>query len=355
MALSKTQRKWLVIAIKLIAAVGIYWFIFWQLTKPDPNNPGYDPWETLRQGFTSLLCWGGILLYLLPMLGMSLRWMILMRSQGLHISYRKATEYYFIGQFFNNFALGSVGGDAVRSWYAAKDFPDRKHAAVLTVLMDRVIGMGALGINAAIGVVVGLSMGLPAAGQVAWVVFSVMGMLALVITLVFCAPLRRLLHLGKLFAKLPGQKSLAHVREALAMYEGKHKVLVWMVVLSIIDQGVGIVCVMLIGIGFGLKATALHYLLFVPLAWMISSIPLTPGGVGMQEGALITLFGQAVKKPSVAAVKAAATGMALMNRVMLIFWGLPGAIIYLFIGRRPAKGELAEAVDEADAPPTSEN
>ncbi len=347
MVLSKTQRKWLVIAIKLIAAVGIYWFIFWQMTKPDPADPGYDPWETLGRGFTSLLCWGGILLYLIPMLGMSLRWMILMRSQGLHISYRKATEYYFIGQFFNNFALGSVGGDAVRAWYAAKDFPDRKHAAVLTVLMDRAIGMGALGLNAVIGVTVGLSMGLPSAGQVAWVVFSVMGMIVLVITLVFCAPLRRLLHLGKLFAKLPGQKSLAHVREALVLYEGKHKVLIWMVVLSIIDQGVGIVCVMLIGMGFGLQANVLLYLLFVPLAWMISSIPLTPGGAGMQEGALITLFRQAVKAKGTVA---AATGMALMNRVMLVFWGLPGAIIYLFIGRRPAKGELAEATEEADAP-----
>jgi uncharacterized protein (TIRG00374 family) len=343
-ATEKAWRKWLVIAVKLLVAVGIYAFILWQLTKPDASKPaGYDPWRTLAEGFASPWCWAGVLLYGIPMLGMSLRWMILMRSEGMHISYGKATGYFFIGQFFNNFALGSVGGDAVRAWYVAKDFPDRKGPAILAVLMDRVIGMGALGINAVIGVAVGLAMGLPSAGKVAWVVFAVMGLICMVLLMVFCRPLQRAMHLGRLADRLPGQKFIAHARDALAMYHDKHRVLVWMILLSILDQWLGIVCVCLMGIGFNVSYDFLLYLLFVPLAWMISSIPVTPGGAGMQEGALYVLFRDAGCDP------VHTTGMALMNRVMLIFWGLPGAVLYLLTSRRPRREEVADAIEGAEA------
>ena len=49
----------------------------------------------------------------------------------------------FVGLFFNNFLVGAVGGDAVKVvWLAAKGH--RKTAALLSVLMDRMSGFGAL-------------------------------------------------------------------------------------------------------------------------------------------------------------------------------------------------------------------
>jgi uncharacterized protein (TIRG00374 family) len=343
-ALSKRLRKWLVICIKLVVAAAIYGFIFWNLTR----DPEADPWGTIARGFASPLCWIGVAGYGVAICGMSLRWMILMRSQGFEIRYGHANRLNFIGIFFNTFALGSVGGDAVRAWYVAMDFPDRKHAAVLTVFMDRVIGLGAVVLLAVTGLAVGLvTGGVPIPDYLVWVIFGMMALIILILALVFSAPLRRVFRVGKLVEKLPGQRFIGHLREALALYVGKHWVLLWMILLSLVDQAIGVLCVYLIGCGFGLAAGYGYYLLFVPLAWIISSIPLTPGGAGIQEAVLITAFTRALGEDS-PKIASAVTGMALLNRVMLIVWGVPGAILYLLTSRHPRREEVEQTLQQAD-------
>jgi uncharacterized membrane protein YbhN (UPF0104 family) len=49
-----------------------------------------------------------------------------------------------IGMFFNLFMLGSTGGDVVKMFLTMREAKDNKAAALLSVFMDRVIGMLAL-------------------------------------------------------------------------------------------------------------------------------------------------------------------------------------------------------------------
>src|ERR1700721_4800444 len=76
------------------------------------------------------------------------RWQILMRFQGMYMSWRRATMLFFVGLFFNLFMPGYTGGDFARLYYLMREFPDKKKESVLTVGMDRLIGMAALVITA---------------------------------------------------------------------------------------------------------------------------------------------------------------------------------------------------------------
>jgi uncharacterized protein (TIRG00374 family) len=45
------------------------------------------------------------------------RWQILMRVQGMYMSWRRATMLFFVGLFFNLFMPGYTGGDFARLYY----------------------------------------------------------------------------------------------------------------------------------------------------------------------------------------------------------------------------------------------
>jgi uncharacterized membrane protein YbhN (UPF0104 family) len=60
----------------------------------------------------------------------AVRWWFLMRVQKINVSLRVAAALTLIGQFYNSFMLGSIGGDIVKVVYLQKYAPRQKtHAA----------------------------------------------------------------------------------------------------------------------------------------------------------------------------------------------------------------------------------
>jgi uncharacterized protein (TIRG00374 family) len=99
--------------------------------------------------------WGfgiaAIACFLLCLFAATLRWQCILKAHGMAIPFRRTLELTFIGQFFNAFMFGAVGGDAMKAFYVTKVFPKSRTEAVSTVFIDRMIGMLALlGIAAAV-------------------------------------------------------------------------------------------------------------------------------------------------------------------------------------------------------------
>jgi hypothetical protein len=46
-----------------------------------------------------------------------------------------------IAHFFNSFLLGSVGGDVLKAYYVARETHHKKTEAIITVVVDRIIGL----------------------------------------------------------------------------------------------------------------------------------------------------------------------------------------------------------------------
>ncbi len=69
------------------------------------------------------------------------RWWILLHAQGLTRSLHWAHVATWIGNFYNAFLLGGLGGDAARAFYVCRDEPARQAAGLAATLLDRVLGL----------------------------------------------------------------------------------------------------------------------------------------------------------------------------------------------------------------------
>ena len=72
-----------------------------------------------------------------------LRWQWSWPSKAWRCSWR-TTEISLVAHFFNSFLLGSTGGDLLKAYYAARETHHKKTEAVMTVLVDRLVGLFAM-------------------------------------------------------------------------------------------------------------------------------------------------------------------------------------------------------------------
>lgn len=84
--------------------------------------------------------WG---LLLFPFLVSTFRWRALLRPQGIELPFGKCLQLTFVGQFYSIMLPGITGGDLVKIIYTAR-LTGSKTKSLITVLLDRVIGLIAL-------------------------------------------------------------------------------------------------------------------------------------------------------------------------------------------------------------------
>jgi uncharacterized protein (TIRG00374 family) len=74
----------------------------------------------------------------------SLRFMLVLRAQDIHLSYGESVKLCFAGNFLNFCTpLGSTGGDLFKAYHVARH-TRHKTEAVTTIFLDRVIGLAML-------------------------------------------------------------------------------------------------------------------------------------------------------------------------------------------------------------------
>jgi glycosyltransferase 2 family protein len=117
----------------LVTAAGL-WYVF-----HDPQRRAQIA-EALRQASLSWVLVGWVCYSVVEMLA-TVRWQILLRIQGIRISWLRAGAIVIIGLFFNQFLPGGVGGDAMRMYFIFKQALRRKVGAALSIAMDRLFGL----------------------------------------------------------------------------------------------------------------------------------------------------------------------------------------------------------------------
>lgn len=72
------------------------------------------------------------------------RWRTLLANQGIRLSWFRTAQLSLMGLFFNLFFLGSLGGDAAKFIGTLAHAPKRKARLALSLIQDRLIGLGGL-------------------------------------------------------------------------------------------------------------------------------------------------------------------------------------------------------------------
>ncbi len=136
------KRSHVFTILKLLVAVSLIAFVI--------HTAG---WENIQAALTNIDRSGwakGLVLVLIANCLAMLRWHVLMHSVGLNTTAGTAMRLGFIGVFFNNVVPGLTGGDLVKAIYVTRENPSQRASAVISVAVDRIIGIVALALIAAV-------------------------------------------------------------------------------------------------------------------------------------------------------------------------------------------------------------
>jgi uncharacterized protein (TIRG00374 family) len=216
-------------------------------------------------------------------LGGAFRWFLLLRGIGLEVKLFRTGVLTLIGLFFNSAMPGAVGGDVVKALYVTKaSHPGKKGAAIVSIFLDRIIGLYGLFTFATIISLLawnGISEN-PILRHMSIIVLSIFSG----ITLVFA---HLLFHNPKfdfvdLLLRLPLLNKFRSLYQSLLLYrEAKSNLLLaWLI--SIFSHAGAILLFWQIAellnnqqVGFVKFCTA------APLAILATAIPVAPGGMGV--------------------------------------------------------------------------
>ncbi len=255
----------------------------------------------------------------------ALRWHILLRAQGLSLRLGRTTRILTTSIFFANFLPGAAGGDLVRGLYIYKAARGRRTPALLSIAIDRLIGLVAfvlLGLIAVLArpnassTVLALSIG----------ALSALFLAALVVLFLHGHRIARVLQ-----RLLSGRSArLAQIVDdlgtALRQYgrDWRSVGLALLISVAIVALAVGPIILIAEAMPFeGLSA--LDYGVAGLYALIANSLPVTPGGLGIGE----TAFASACVMLEPQAAHAAYGTIFLAFRCVFILSTLPGLVAYL--------------------------
>jgi len=275
--------------------------------------------------------------FVLSLLTIAVRWWYLLRIQEIRIRLWEAVRLTFLGQFFNTVVPGTVGGDLVKAYYVAQHTP-RKAGVLICVFVDRVLGLAELTLMAAVMVAAVLGAGLMSFAELRAAVVTVVVVLGIVVataTFLLSGRVRRALHLQRLYQRSRIAHHMAAAGEAARIYGRNLPALGLSLLITLVAHIFFIGAIALLGKALALQTPWYTYFVYVPLIYIIGAIPITPGGVGVVEGAYRSFFCPPVPVPQVLA-------LALLARLLPIFWGLPGILVAV-TGPKLPKAEQIEA------------
>ena len=296
-----------------------------------------------RMNVTLLLlaCMG----FLCSVLIIAVRWWLLLGLQDVRVKLWEAVRLTFLGQFFNYFLPGSVGGDLVKAYYVSKH-THRKASVWVSVFVDRALGFVEVVVLGSVMVVVVLNTGLGTWADMrrpALVLGLAAAGIVAALTFLFSSRLRRILHLQKLYQRLPIAHHISAVGDAVRLYRERMGGVVKAIALTFGGQIISISSVACIGMSLHLDTPWYTYFAYVPVIYILTAIPITPGAVGVAEALYTKAFYLA--NPSGVIV------LALLARLIPMFWGLPGAVVYVTGPKLPKAKEMEAELNAEETNP----
>ena len=239
------------------------------------------------------------------------RWQLIM--QNLHFGQNFAFYWhsYFKGMFFNQGLPTSIGGDAVRMLDVAK-LGFRKRDALYGVMVDRIIGLGALLSLTLLAYLLSPNL-LPK--QVHRPILMIISLGAAGFFGIF---------LIKYFTWMNRFPKLAVINViAQRLHQALSFKRILLVFASLLIPFLALLGFFATGWALGLEYSLMTYFALVPPALVLTVVPISVAGWGVREGALVGLFSL------IGADKTAVLMMSLLYGITLIIVSLPGLITYV--------------------------
>ena len=270
---------------------------------------------------------------------MGYRWWALMRAVDIEITLWESIRLTFIGGFFSLVVPGSTGGDVVKAYYAARR-SGRTTRAVLSVFVDRLIGVFVLVLVAALA----LFLGSPGEGfeEARLFVLAILSGGVGAFVVIASKRVRRALGLSALIRRLPAQRVVEEIRAAARLFRAQPRTLLLSLAVSVVNQ-VGLATVVWV-LARALRIEGISLVscyALVPIANLVAAIPLVPGGWGVGELAFAYFFGRI----GVSATEA--IGLSVLYRLSFLLVNLPGGLFWALRRDHVSRDRIESVVEEA--------
>lgn len=308
--------------IKILLAI----LIFWSLAYNAQLN--LNLFDTFFSNLVSTFIIISLVYVMILMHGW--RWYRLNSAQSIKLTYAHTVMSIYLGLAFNTMLPGSLGGDFIRLYYVIKKCPQQKSRAILSILVDRIIGL--------MGILIIACLIAPFYFEesrhnhvLLYLITSCISICIGGIILLFAI----LLLLSKdgiyqLIVRKTGSsktaKLLHALLEAILIYKKSKFILFEALIVSMLTQLMLLIAVMMLNKTMELPLLPLFdYMLALAIGQIANLIPLTPGGIGLGEAAFANVI--LIINPGTSA--AYATVFFALRLLSTIAY-LPGVLIGIF-------------------------
>ncbi len=256
------------------------------------------------------------------------RWQILLRAQGLVFPAGAVHRIFWIGQFYNSFLPGGIAGDAVRFAWLWHEQPDAKAAAAAGLAADRLLGLGALCALAAIAL--GLHLARAGGGPE---LTALLGTSVATFLLLLAAgwSAARTRWWEPFTARLLGAERAAALHDAATALGGHRAALAAATFLSVAVWLVDFLSLWLLARAAGLAAGLMVVTVAASIAYLAAALPVSIGGHGVREGALVATLG-------LLGVRGDTAQLALTFWTVSVGWSLVGGVMHLLTPKLERNG-----------------
>jgi glycosyltransferase 2 family protein len=268
-----------------------------------------------------------LLAMMINLLVKTYRWGFILRMYRPDISFGQLARLNFLSLFIGNFLPTSLAHDAVRIYYVSRRAADPR-VAISSIFADRVIGNFSLAI-AAVSAFVALKLtGVFQVGALMSYGIGVFLLLSLAIPLA----LRNGAVIGairSLLNRFAGRKLFENVHdlsEYLLLYWKHAPLMSKALAIALLNLFIAVLEFYLIARSIAAPVSIHYFFLFIPLVILLSMLPVSVGGLGLLEGALVFFFS------SVGVPAETSVSIALLHRAIQLVCLFPGAAFYLLQG-----------------------
>ena len=314
-----------------------------------PNDVAVEPgfltyWHNLDPWLFAM----GALCYFLTALIAGARWWWLLRVNGTDVSLLETFRFTWIGMFFNTVVPGATGGDLVKALYIMKRCPGHRVQVLVSVVVDRVLGLASLALLGAVVVLFALDR----FGEIALGIWAVIGGVGLLGLVAFSRRLRRMVRITWLLDRLPQRVGhlLKLVDQAVFFYRNHGGVIAASLVAGVGNHVLSVLSVAFIGDALGVGMPWFEYFALIPVINIVSALPIGPNGWGVGEALYKLLFARygaahlvGVADPA-SAMGTRGVALSVLYRLHLTFWSLLGGLFVFFERDKVTKDDIAREV-----------
>ena len=230
-----------------------------------------------------------------------------------------------IGIFFNQTMIGSTGGDIYRAYAVWAERPEKRSGGVVSVFVDRAIGLVALLVLVPIALLWNLELAYSSVTLWSFSVIVIITLLFIFIgaVLLFSVSLHRTAVVRWIVSRLSTRHVMKRINKAVVVHRLHTNAMIVIFGVSIVIQFLVVACNVLLAYALlGASIAWEPFLLLIPIAHLGMAVPINPpGAIGTGEA----IYAHLLRFAGIAEGGL----ICVLQRVTFLLWSIPGALLYI--------------------------